>query len=194
MSAEIAALKANPQPAPEVGSASAILKQARELATEFGIGGATPEPPNPWASVLDTIAKAVPMVVGYMAQRDQQAEMLRRSQAPTATVTQVPSQQAAPTQPALAPEVVNLLTEIKTPFMNYIRRGASGEDYADLFLDSYGEPTFASVKQFGPEQLMAALQQFPPIWGQLQSESIGPDRIQAFVNQFCGYTPKELTA
>lgn len=92
----------------------------------------------------------------------------------------------------LPQDVADLLWEIKTPFTTAVVSGdATGEDYADLFVGNYGPETFKQVIQFGPDGLLGAITNFPPIADRLNAMGIGLDRLRKFVVEFTEWKPEE---
>lgn len=198
LKSELAALRSNP--AAPTGSPDSVLetvKAMRGVIEELGIGGATREE-APWFTpfvgpALQLIGQIGPALIASLNQPKPQPE------APSATVTQVgqpsqpnpaqPAQVAAP--PPMDPGVAGLMMEIKTPLLNHLRSGASGADYADIFLASYGDGHFVFLKQQGADKIIETFSMFPPIWNQIQSEGITQERLRAFVNEFCAYVPQE---
>lgn len=99
------------------------------------------------------------------------------------------TQNGVPTY-GLHPDIADILFEQKTPIVQYLAAGdATGEDYAELFANTYGLPVFNMMAGFGKEALLLAITGFPPIMSRLGALSIGSDRLAQFAGEFCDFKP-----
>ena len=99
------------------------------------------------------------------------------------------TQNGVPTY-GLHPDIADILFEQKTPIVQYLAAGdATGEDYAELFANTYGLPVFNMMAGFGKEALLLAITSFPPIMSRLGALSIGSDRLAQFAGEFCDFKP-----
>jgi hypothetical protein len=113
--------------------------------------------------------------------------------APVQTVQQPQTeltQNGVPTY-GLHPDIADILFEQKTPIVQYLAAGdATGEDYAELFANTYGLPVFNMMAGFGKDALLLAITSFPPIMSRLGVLSVSSDRLAQFAGEFCDFKPE----
>lgn len=90
----------------------------------------------------------------------------------------------APT--GLDPQVAELLGQIAHPLISKIRSEASGQEFADGFVDWYGLDTFKAISGMGDEAIMGALDLYPETAAGLRG--VPRMRIHAFVRDFVNAT------
>lgn len=103
---------------------------------------------------------------------------------------------AAPTMPpGMSDPITTLLFQIQIPLVNYIEDGQSGEDFAFWFQNSFGEPLYYRLIEYGPKSLaipaeqavMLGLENFPPIKIKLDQIGFTGEALQKFVQEFVGF-------
>ncbi len=99
-----------------------------------------------------------------------------------AAVIANPAEQGAPPMDPRAQQVQLLIKAIETPLSRYLEDNRSGHDFAEWFVDSYGEALFREVQTAGADNIVMAISQYAPaLFGKMQQ---APTVAHQFVTDF----------
>ena len=180
--------------APHVSSVAGTI---RDIWAMWQMGqGRMPMPPQPTAQPQSFQQPAPqphpgPMLVQPNPQPQPQPGM--------GTAAVVPATQPGAPLFGLPPDVADLLSSIKIPFLNYLEgfvRGdrddegellLSGGAFADWFVGGMGEEYFRNVVQFGESALLQAIYLYPPIAQRVPMTGATTEQVKQFMHDFVSY-------
>jgi hypothetical protein len=97
-----------------------------------------------------------------------------------------PSPAANPNVPQIPAGVIELLEQLRGPMLRYLNEGRTGYDFAELYIDWFGQEDYDRISNQPPQVILQILSSYPPLWGDLAPRQ---QQVLNFLQEFVSEPP-----